>query len=67
MKSIPKYVYTQISENNVEKKESKKNQGASLVVQWLSICLAMQGTLVQSLVREHSTCHGSMKPRYHNY
>ena len=26
--------------------------GASLVVQWLRICLAMQGTLVQSLVLE---------------
>ena len=27
-------------------------QGPSLVVQWLGICLAMQGMQVQSLVRE---------------
>ena len=30
----------------------KEGGGTSLVVQWLRICLAMQGTQVQSLVRE---------------
>ena len=38
-----------------------------LVVQWLRICLPMQGTQVQSLVREDSTCHRAIKPMYHNY
>ena len=35
---------------------------AFLVVQWLRICLPMQGTSVQSLVREDSTCLGATKP-----
>ena len=39
----------------------------SLVVQWLSICLPMQGTQVPSLVREDSTCRGASKPVSHNY
>ena len=39
----------------------------SLVVRWLRICLPMQETQVQSLVREDSTCHRAIKPMYHNY
>ena len=35
---------------------------ASLVVQWLRICLPMQGTWVQFLVWEDPTCCGAMKP-----
>ena len=31
----------------------------SLMVQWIRIHLPMQGTRVQSLVQEESTCHGS--------
>ena len=38
----------------------------SLVVQWLKICLPMQGTWVQSLVWEDPTCHRAAKPVY-NY
>ena len=34
----------------------KNNLRASLLVQWLRICLAMQGTQVQSLVWEDPTC-----------
>ena len=34
----------------------------SLVVQWLRICLPMQGTQVQSLVQEDSTCCQATKP-----
>ena len=41
--------------------------GASLMVQWLRICLPMQGTRVRSLVREDPTCHGATKPVRHNY
>ena len=41
--------------------------GASLVVQWLRICLPMQGTRVRALVREDPTCRGATKPVCHNY
>ena len=37
-----------------------------LVVQWLRICLPMQGTRVWSLVQEDSACHRATKPVYHN-
>lgn len=37
--------------------------GTSLAVQWIKICLPMQGTRVGSLVREDSTCQGATKPR----
>ena len=39
----------------------------SLVVQWLSNHLPMQGTWVQSLVRENPVCCGAAKPMHHNY
>ena len=38
-----------------------------MVVQWLRICLPLQGTRVQSLVREDPTCCGATKPMRHNY
>ena len=38
-----------------------------MVVQWLRICLPMQGTRVWSLVREDPTCPGATKPVSHNY
>ena len=41
--------------------------GTSLVAQWLRIHLPMQGTWVQSLVREDPTCHGAAKPVHGNY
>ena len=37
--------------------------GTILVVQWIRICMPMQGTRVQSLVREDSKCSGATKPR----
>ena len=40
---------------------------ASLVAQWLRICLPMQGTRVGALVREDPTCCGATKPVRHNY
>ena len=40
--------------------------GTSLVAQWLRICLPMQGTQVQALVREDPTCRGATKPMRHN-
>ena len=43
------------------------NTGASLVAQWLRICLPMQGTRVRALVWEDPTCHGATGPVSHNY
>ena len=40
---------------------------ASLVAQWLRICLPMQGTRVWALVQEDLTCHGATKPMHQNY
>ena len=44
-----------------------KNKFMDSLVQWLRICLAMQGISVQSLVREDATCHGATKPMRHNH
>ena len=41
--------------------------GASLVAQWLRICLPMQGTRVRALVWEDPTCRGATRPLSHNY
>ena len=43
------------------------NIGASLVPQWLRVCLPMQGTRVRALVWEDPTCRGATKPVSHNY
>ena len=40
---------------------------ASLVAQWLRICLPMQGTRVWALVWEDPTCRGAARPVRHNY
>ena len=40
---------------------------ASLVAQWLRICLLMQGTRVRALVWEDPTCHGAAGPVSHSY
>ena len=45
----------------------KIKMGASLVAQWLRICLSMQGTRVRALVWEDPTCHGATRPVSHNY
>ena len=44
-----------------------KNTRASLVAQWLRICLPMQGTRVRALVWEDPTCRGATGPGSHNY
>ena len=41
--------------------------GTSQVVQWLRICLLMQGTWVRFLVQKDSTCHRATKPVDHDY
>ena len=40
---------------------------ASLVAQWLRICLPTQGTQVRALVWEDPTCHGATRPVSHYY
>ena len=40
---------------------------ASLVAQWLRVCLSMQGTRVQALVWEDPTCRGATRPVSRNY
>ena len=40
---------------------------ASLVAQWLRVCLPMQGTQVHALVWEDPICHGATGPVSHNY
>ena len=41
--------------------------GASLVAQWLRVCLPMQGTRVRALVWEDPTCRRATGPVSHNY
>ena len=41
--------------------------GTFLVAQWMRICLPMQGTRVQSLVQEDSTCPRATKPESRSY
>ena len=51
-----------------ETEQSKSSSlGASLVAQWLRICLPMQGTRVRALVWEDPTCRGAAGPVSHNY
>ena len=45
----------------------KKASRASLVAQWLRICLLMQGTRVRALAWEDPTCRGAAGPVSHNY
>ena len=42
----------------------KRYQWASLVVQWLRICLPTKGTPVWSLVQQDPTCHQAPKPMH---
>ena len=46
---------------------TKLTAWASLVAQWLRICLPMQGTRVRALVWEDPTCHRGTGPVSHNY
>ena len=42
-------------------------EGTSLAVQWLGICLPMQGAQVQSLIQEDPICCGATKPILRKY
>ena len=58
-------VPTQVSRS----RESAWRQASieSIGLQWISVCLPMQGTQVQFLVWENSTCHRATKPVHHSY
>ena len=45
----------------------ENNPRASLVAQWLGICLPMQATRVRALVWEDPTCCRATGPVSHNY
>ena len=52
----------------LEKEEQTKPEvRASLVAQWLRICLLVQETRVRALVWEDPTCRRAMRPMGHNY
>ena len=54
------------SSQSYEGDKKKYMWRASLVAQWLRICLLMQGTRVRALVWEDPTCHGAAGPVSHN-
>ena len=54
------------SRSNCHFRENQRLGGASLVAQWLRVCLPMQGTRVRALVWEDPTCHGATGPVSHN-
>ena len=56
-------VHSELSKLFVKNVDSR----ASLVAQWLRVCLPMQGTWVRALVREDPTCRGATGPRHHSY
>ena len=49
---------------NMETKKCNMNR-ASLVAQWLGVCLMVQGTRVRALVWEDPTCRGAAGPVSH--
>ena len=53
--------------NSINGYRYKPSLGASLVAQWLRICLPMQGTRVRALVWADPTCRGATGPVSHNY
>ena len=51
----------------IREMQIKTTMRASLVAQWLRICLPMQGTWVRALVWEDPTCRRATGPVSHNY
>ena len=51
----------------LKKKHQKPTVWASLVAQWLRVCLPVRGTRVRALVWEDPTCCRAARPVSHNY
>ena len=64
VKHLDEYVVAGWQKCKLDLKNSKC--GASLVAQWLGICLPMQGTWVRALVWEDPTCRRATRPVSHN-
>ena len=62
-----KNLYSENYKTSIKELKMIKRNGASLVAQWLRICLSMQGTRVRALVWEDTTCYGATRPVSHNY
>ena len=63
-----KMVEITVEEQNKEKRMKRiEDTWASLVAQWLRICLPMQGTRVRALIWEDPTCCRATGPVSHNY
>ena len=60
-------MFYMVHDQHVDQYHIKQWPRASLVAQWLRICLPMQGTRVQALVWEDPTCRGATGPVSHNY
>ena len=61
------YTFKELRVYDVPRHYTKMYYWASLVAQWLRICLLMQGTRVRALVWEDPTCHGAAGPVSHSY
>ena len=61
------YIYTTSGLQHSQNFKVKFLFGTYLRVQWIRIHLPMQGTYVQSLVWEGSTCPTATKPMHHNH
>ena len=60
------YLLSMAQEKPKPKVIQNDDLGASLVAQWLRVCLPMQGTWVRALVWEDPTCRGATRPVSHN-
>ena len=71
LREIKERPETEGKQNSVSKQRKnimlEGRKGTPLVEQWIRICLPMQGTRVQFLVREDSTWYRAPKPVCHNY
>ena len=61
-----KIVEITTAEQKKEERMKRIEDRASLVAQWLRVCLPMQGIRVRALVWEDPTCHGATGPVSHN-
>ena len=64
---LPQILFLQLANSYPPLEPVERSVGASLVAQWLRICLPIQGTRVQALVWEDPTCRRATGPMSHNY